>query len=94
VASGRGPHGRAQGAFRALLRESRRAAGLRQRDLATRLGVPQSYVSKVETGERRLAVLEVRRLCRALGVPFPAFAGRLEEVLASADGVDRSNAGI
>ena len=44
--------------LRALLVEARQAAGLRQEDVAKRLRKPQSYVSKVEAGERRLDVVE------------------------------------
>ena len=42
-----------------LLRDMRAEAGLRQSDLALRLGRPQSFVSKYEVGERRLDVLEL-----------------------------------
>jgi transcriptional regulator with XRE-family HTH domain len=45
---------------------ARQAAGLTQRDLATALSKPQSFVSKVERGERRLDVLEFLTLCRLL----------------------------
>ncbi len=51
-----------------LLRDARRQAGLRQEDLAGRLGRSQSYVAKFETGERRLDVYELRLVCEALGV--------------------------
>lgn len=64
-----------------LLRQLRLAAGLRQADLAGRLGKPQSFVSKYETGERRLDILEVRSVCHALGVSLPDFVHRLEESL-------------
>jgi transcriptional regulator with XRE-family HTH domain len=40
-----------------LLRRIRLDAGLRQVDLAERLGQPQSFVSKYELGERRLDLL-------------------------------------
>ena len=71
-----------RGVVGALLREARAAAGLTQAGLARRLGVPQSFVSKVETGERRLDPVELHVVCRALGVPLVAFAARLEARLA------------
>lgn len=46
---------------------ARQAAGLRQIDLAKRLGKPQSFVSKMETGERRLDVVEFLVVVRAMG---------------------------
>lgn len=51
-----------------LVREGRRKAGLSQSELAERLGRPQSWVSKVEIGERRLDLEELRRVCEALGL--------------------------
>ena len=63
-----------QGArLQSLLREVRAKAGLRQADLAERLGQPQSFVSKYESGERRLDILELREVCKALGLPFEEF---------------------
>lgn len=38
------------------------------REMAQRLGRPHSFVQKVETGERRLDVVEYVWYCRALGV--------------------------
>ena len=64
---------------RELLRDLREAAGLRQVDLATRLKRPQSFVSKYESGEKTLDFLEVREVCRALGVPLADFVRRYEE---------------
>ena len=52
----------------ALLRKARERTGLTQRDLAKLLGRPQSYVSKVETCERRLDYIELLQMCRAIGV--------------------------
>ncbi len=52
----------------ALLRAYRTEAGLRQVDVAERLAVPQSFVSKYESGERRLDLLELEQVCKALGV--------------------------
>jgi transcriptional regulator with XRE-family HTH domain len=61
-----------------LLRELRDAADLRQVDLAKRLGRPQSFVSKYESGEKNLDFLEVREVCEALGVPLVEFVRRFE----------------
>ena len=52
----------------ALLAESRRAKGLTQAEVASRLGKPQSYVAKYEGGERRLDVIEFLEIVEALGV--------------------------
>lgn len=65
----------------ALLRQVRTDAGLRQVDLAGRLGQPQSFVSKYESGERRLDILELCSVCKAVGVPLQQFAAMLEERL-------------
>ena len=47
-----------------LLIEARKAAGLTQQQLAAKLRRPQSFVSKVESGERRLDVVEFLTICR------------------------------
>ncbi len=60
--------------FRTLLKELRVGRGLTQADVAGRLRVPQSYVSKVETGERRMDFVETAAFCDALGIDLPAFA--------------------
>jgi transcriptional regulator with XRE-family HTH domain len=49
-----------------LLVQARESARLRQADVAKRLGKPQSYVSKVEIGERRLDVVEFLEFARAI----------------------------
>jgi transcriptional regulator with XRE-family HTH domain len=54
-------------------------AGLRQAQVAKRLGKPQSFVSKYESGERRLDLLELRQVCRALRVSLTEFVRRFEE---------------
>jgi transcriptional regulator with XRE-family HTH domain len=54
--------------FIARLRAARKAASLSQAELARRLGKPQSFVSKLETCERRIDLLEVLAICDALGI--------------------------
>ena len=65
----------------ALLRQVRLDAKLRQVDLAERLGQPQSFVSKYESGERRLDILELRSLCKVVGITLEQFVGKLEQRL-------------
>lgn len=50
-----------------VLIEVRRAKSLTQVEVANRLGKPQSFVSKYESGERRLDVIEFMEVCKALG---------------------------
>ncbi len=52
--------------FRALLVELRERRSLTQVEIATRLGKHQSYVSKFERGERRLDIVEMVAVARAL----------------------------
>lgn len=54
-------------AFTALLKSERKGAGLTQAKLARKLRRPQSYVSKYERGERRLDVVELLEVARAIG---------------------------
>ena len=65
-------------AVAALLRRLRREAGLRQRDLAVRLGRSQSYVSKYENCRLGLDIGDLLAICEGLGVTFAAFASLLE----------------
>lgn len=44
------------------LKAARAQSGLTQIDVAKKLGTTQSFVSKVENGERRLDVVEMLRL--------------------------------
>lgn len=52
----------------AVLTASRKETGLTQREVAVRLRRPQSYLAKIESGERRLDVIEFVELARALRV--------------------------
>jgi len=61
-----------------LLRQVRVEAGLRQVDLAKKLRQPQSFVSKYESGERRLDLLELRQVCNAVGTSLEEFVKRFE----------------
>lgn len=53
-----------------MLRERRLKLGLSQTEVANRLGWSQTSVSKVEIGERRIDVEELRQLSEALEIDF------------------------
>jgi transcriptional regulator with XRE-family HTH domain len=69
---------RQQDQLRRLLVNARQNAGLTQVALAKKLGRPQSFVSKFETGERRLDVIEFLDVARALGVDPNQIINELE----------------
>lgn len=52
----------------AALKAARKARGITQASLALALGKPQSFIAKVENGERRLDVVEFVRLARLVGI--------------------------
>ena len=64
-----------------MLIEARKQAGLSQRELADRLGKPRSFVSKLESRERRLDIVEFVALTRALGLDTATMAGQIESTL-------------
>jgi len=64
--------------LRALLTEARKTAGLTQVELSVQLDRPQSFVSKVERGERRLDVIEFLEMARVLRLDVVAFLHQLD----------------
>ena len=62
---------------RETLKETRLQHGLRQQDVALALGRPQSYVAKIESGERKADFVEVLELCTAVGLNPKALLKRL-----------------
>lgn len=54
--------------LRSVLREARERQRLSQKQLADRLYKPQSFISKIESGERNLNVVEFLELCDAMNV--------------------------
>ncbi len=69
--------------FLGQLKLVREKKGLTQAEVAEKLGQTQSFVSKVERGERRLDVVELRAFCSALEIGFPLFVNQFERVLSN-----------
>ena len=57
----------------AALRAARESAGLTQQDVVDATGSYASFVSKVESGERRIDVVELAALCRLYKITVAAF---------------------
>ena len=66
-----------------LLREARKEAGLTQTELAKKLKQSQSFVTKVERGDRRLDIIQLRTMCQTFGLTLAEFVSRLERALRS-----------
>jgi len=62
-----------------VLREVRQEAGLTQAQVAERLDVPQSFVSKYESGERRLDVIELRHVAEVIGTSAHDILAQLDQ---------------
>ena len=55
------------------LKKVRLEAGLKQIEVAEKLGKPQSFVSKVERGERRLDITELKQFADIYRKPINFF---------------------
>ena len=64
-----------------LLRQARNDAGVTQEGLALKLGVPRSTVTKWETGQQRLDVLEFWSFCEGVEVDPLALLASYKEAL-------------
>lgn len=65
----------------ALLRQKREAAGMTQVQLATKLKISQTAISKIETCERRLDIIELMDVCSAINLSFIDFCIELNDKL-------------
>jgi transcriptional regulator with XRE-family HTH domain len=61
-----------------VLRELRKHRNLTQDQLARSVGVKQAFISKYETGERRLDFLDLVAICEALDISIVKFAEKFE----------------
>lgn len=63
----------------ALLRQKRELAGITQDQLSNKLGVSQTVISKIETCERRIDVIELIDICNVINVSFVEFLNELNK---------------
>ena len=63
------------------IKRLREEHSLTQQQLAEKLGVNQSYVSKYEQCQRKLDFIELRRIVLALGTTLPSFTLTFESRL-------------
>jgi transcriptional regulator with XRE-family HTH domain len=64
-----------------MLYQLRSSSGIRQSDLAQMLKVPQSFISKFESGERRIDLIELRAILKCLNTNLVEFITELEKRL-------------
>lgn len=64
-----------------LLKSHRKAAGLTQVECSKALNRPQSFMSDVENGTRRLDIVQLRDLCKVLGISLPELVEELENAI-------------
>lgn len=70
-----------RGVLGQLLKTVREEKGLLQREVAERLGAPQSFVSKYESGERRIDLAELCYIARVLDAPVAWLVERYERMV-------------
>ena len=64
-----------------LLTQARRSRGVRQAELAAKMALTQSDISKAESGMRFIEFAEVRHWLLALGMDLPTFVNFYEDEL-------------
>jgi len=65
-----------------VLVRAREVVKLKQSAVAAKLGMPASYLSKIENGTRRLDVIELIRIAEAMGVDPAEIVRELQRALA------------
>jgi transcriptional regulator with XRE-family HTH domain len=75
-------HTRDYATFLELLIEIRHRTGLTQAQLGKQLPFEQPAISKIERGERRVDVIELKMICDQLGISLLDFIAELEKRLA------------
>lgn len=64
-----------------LIKKYRKDSGLTQVNCSKALGRPQSFMSDIETGSRRLDVVQLRDLCKVLGIGLQNLITEFEGII-------------
>jgi transcriptional regulator with XRE-family HTH domain len=62
-----------------LLYRLRLNSGLKQSEVAEKIGVPQSFISKIETGQRRIDLIELKKICEVFNISLLEFVKQYEK---------------
>lgn len=71
-----------------LLKKHRKAAGLTQVQCSKALSRPQSFMSDVESGTRRLDIVQLRDLCKVLGIDLQDLIAEFEGTVSIDDSAE------
>ena len=64
-----------------VIARRRETLKLRQKDVAARLGLPPSHLAKIEGGTRRVDVVELIQLARAMSIDPAELVAEIEAAL-------------
>lgn len=62
-----------------MVREARESRGITMRQLAAQLNRPHTVIAKIESGDRRVDLVELEAICDALGVSLVEFVRRYRQ---------------
>ncbi len=74
----KGKHKRRRRLLGDILRAERESQGISQDELAEKLGVSQAVISKTESGNRNIDVLQLMEYCDVLGISFFELAFKID----------------
>ena len=74
--------------FLDVLKRMRMQSGMTQTQCSAALGRPQSFMSDVERGVRRLDIVQLRDLCQVMGSDLPTLIDSFEQALVNQEGQD------
>lgn len=74
--------------FLGVLKRMREQSGMTQTQCSAALGRPQSFMSDVERGIRRLDIVQLRDLCQVMGSDLPTLINSFEQALGTQEGQD------